>query len=102
VLSPSEVRPGVDLVAQCSALGGAGQIGVAMDDQRPVHLQFLLQRPFRGCVGIELLEAQLEVLGAPKGEVLHLASLSGQMLDRGAACTMRTPTSRTLLVVRSV
>jgi hypothetical protein len=45
---------------------------------------------FLGRIDIKLLEAQLEVLGAPKGEVLHLASLSGQMLDPGAASTVST------------
>jgi hypothetical protein len=62
----------------------------------------LLQRPFRACVGIELLEDQLEVLGATNGEVLHLASLPGQVLDRRATCTARTPSPCALLVVRSV
>jgi hypothetical protein len=92
----------VDPVAQCSVIGGAGQIGMAVDDQRPVHLQILLQRPFRGCVGIKFLKAQLEVLCALKGEVFYLASLSGQVLNRRETCTARTPSPCALLVVRSV
>jgi hypothetical protein len=87
---------------QCSSLHRAGQVGVAVDGQWPVHLYVLLQCPFQGCVGIKLLEAQLEVLGSPKGDVLHLASLSRQVFDPGAACTARNPTSCMLLVVRSV
>jgi hypothetical protein len=59
-----------------------------MDNRWPVHLHVLLHCPFRGCICIKLLEPPLGVMGAPKGEVFHLASLSGQMLDYGAACTL--------------
>jgi hypothetical protein len=85
--------PGEDPVVQ-SALDWAGQVGVAVDDRQPIHLQVLLQRPFRGCVGFKLLEAQLEVPGAPKGEVLHLARcwtaerLARQGLPHPARCLL--------------
>uniref|UniRef100_A0ACD5WLP6 Uncharacterized protein n=1 Tax=Avena sativa TaxID=4498 RepID=A0ACD5WLP6_AVESA len=84
-ISPSRavaVRATVEQAAGHASGRCARQAGLAVDDRWTVFIQVLLLSPLPGVYCLRFLEVDLEILGAAQGEVLHLARLSGQMLDR--------------------
>ena len=75
------VRAAMDSDEGCGAHGRTRQPPLEVDIGCAVLLQVLLLRPLLGVDSVKVVGVELEVLGATKGEILYLASMSRQMLD---------------------
>lgn len=78
---PLSICPTLDKGEGCRPFGTARYSPLEMDVGRAVLIQILLRVPLPWSHSIEILEAELAHLGPAAGQVLHLARLSGQMLD---------------------